>query len=697
MKPYHNGTLSIEETGLRYKLMIIEGLVFVLPFFIISYIFYVNNIFFKFSQMFIFALILLIILTGLITLRQIFERFFTMTTLMKQAVNNNEYLVDIQKDTAELHEITFSFNNLMKKYEDTTRELGRRVFELFAIKELTEVAGKSLDIDDLLNLLLEKVMTVTKAQAGSVFMVESEKDRFRVMGSKGLEWGPEKGSYIKIDESLARYVVWEKKPLLVQDIEADSRVRKQNDPKYRPSSFLSMPIFVRGDLLSVVNLSHKETGEVFNSNDQEILSIMINEMGFALENAQLHLRVEEHSQDLQERTVELTKTNDQLQEEITNRKHSEAALKESEELYRDLFENANDMIQSVSPDGGFLQVNKKWQETLGYSKEELDSMNIWDIIHPDSRSHCEKIFQKVFSGETADNVDVVFVSKSGESIPVEGNANCRFENRKPIFTRGIFRDISKRKQAEEKSMNTLQELQETRDMLIQSEKLAAIGQLTAGIAHEILNPINIMSIRLQILNESEDLSEPVKNTLNICKNQLGRISEITSNLGRFSRVPEKRITMSNLKDIVEEVLNMCAPQLKVEDVNKVVQYHPELPLIPLDIDKFQQVILNIISNAVSAMSGQETRMLRITTKPIPSEDSIQVIISDTGQGIDDSHINKIFDHFFTTKDQGKGVGLGLYISYGIIEDHGGKIWAENNEWGGASFFIELPLVKDVST
>ncbi len=298
MTPSYNGTLSIEEKGLRYKLMIIEGLVFVLPFFIISYIFYVNNIFLNLSQMFIFALILLIILTGLMTLRQIFDRFFTMTTLMKQAVNNNEYLVDIQKDTAELHEITFSFNNLMKKYEDTTRELGRRVFELFAIKELTEVAGKSLDIDDLLNLLLGKAMTVTKAQTGSVFMVESEKDRFRVMGSKGLEWGPEKGSYIKIDESPARYVVWEKKPLLVQDIETDSRVRKQNDLKYRPSSFLSMPIFVRGDLLSVVNLSHKETGEVFNSNDQEILSIMIGEMGFALENAQLHLRVEEHLQNL---------------------------------------------------------------------------------------------------------------------------------------------------------------------------------------------------------------------------------------------------------------------------------------------------------------------------------------------------------------------------------------------------------------
>jgi len=686
---------NIEEKGLQHKLLIVEILIFVLPFFILSYIFYKNNIFLDTSQIFIFAFILLIILAGLMTLRQIFDGLFTMTKLIKKAVSNNEYLVDIQKDTAELHEITASFNNLMKKYEDTTDELGRRVFELFAIKELTEVASKSLDIEDLLNLLLEKVMAVTNAKMGSVFMVESEKGRFRTVACKGLESGLEKGSYIKIEESLARYVVSEKEPFLVQDIEADLRTLRQNDPKYGPPSFLCMPVFVGGDLLSVVNLSHKETEQVFDSNDQEILSIMIGDMGFALENAQLHLRVEEHLKDLQERTTDLTEANEQLQNEIANRKLSEAALQESEELYRDLFENANDMIQSASTDGRLLRVNKKWQETLGYSKEELVSMNIWDIIHPDALSHCKELFERVYSGEAVDNVDTVFISKKGESIPVEGNANCRFEDGKPLFTRGIFRDISERKKAEEKLMNTLRELQETRDMLIQSEKLAAVGQLTAGIAHEILNPVNIMSIRLQMLNDSRDVSDKVRNSLNICKSQLDRISEITRNLGQFSRVSEQSITMNNLNKIIDEIVNMCAPQFKVEDVSTDMQYQPDLPLIPLDKDKVQQVILNIISNAVLVMSGQATRMLRITTKPTPSEDFVQIIIADSGTGIVDSHIDKLFDPFFTTRDPGKGVGLGLYISYGIIKDHGGKIWAENNEWGGASFIIELPIIKHV--
>jgi len=354
------------------------------------------------------------------------------------------------------------------------------------------------------------------------------------------------------------------------------------------------------------------------------------------------------------------------------------------------------MIQSISPGGRFLRVNKKWQETLGYSKEELVGMNIWDIIHPDSLSHCKELFQKVFSGEAVDNVDAVFISKKGESIPVEGNANCQFEGGKPLFSRGIFRDISERKKAEKKLTNTLRELQETRDMLVQSEKLAAIGQLTAGIAHEILNPVNIMSIRLQMLNDSKDVSDRVRSSFNICKNQLDRISEITRNLGQFSRISEQKITMNNLNKIIEEIVNMCAPQFKMEDINTDIQYHPDLPLIPLDKDKVQQVILNIISNAVDVMSGQKTRMLRITTKPTPSKNSLHIIISDTGTGIVDSHIDKVFDPFFTTRDPGKGVGLGLYISYGIIKDHGGKIWVENNEWGGASFIIELPAGKYMS-
>lgn len=326
----YTGELSIEEKGLRYKLLIIEVLIVVLPFLTLSYIFYRNNISLDLSQLFIFSLILLIILAGLIILRQIFDRFFTMTTLMKKAVHGDGYLIDIKNDTAELREIAVSFNSLMKKYEETTSELRRRVFELFAIKELTEVASKSLDIDDLLNFLLRKAMAVTNAKIGSVLKVEYERESFRVIAYKGLESGPEKGSYIKINESLARHVVSDKKPLLVQDIEIDPRTRKSNNPKYGPPSFLSMPIFARKILIAVLNLSHKDTEQVFDSNDEQIMSIMIGEIGFALENAHLHYKVNEQLISIQKRTAELTEANVRLEEEINERKQAEETLRESE-------------------------------------------------------------------------------------------------------------------------------------------------------------------------------------------------------------------------------------------------------------------------------------------------------------------------------------------------------------------------------
>ena len=242
-----------------------------------------------------------------------------------------------------------------------------------------------------------------------------------------------------------------------------------------------------------------------------------------------------------------------------------------------------------------------------------------------------------------------------------------------------------------------QELQQTKDMLVQSEKLAAVGRLTAGVAHEILNPVNIISMRLQLLKMTEDFSDRAREAISICKNQLNRIIQITKDLGQFSRIHEKQITTCDLKEVIGYILGLGAPQLKKEGVKTDVEYHPDLPLIPLDKNRIEQVILNIISNATTAMAGQKTKVLRIRTKLAASEGHVQILISDTGTGIDEGDMNRIFDPFFTTKEPGQGTGLGLFISYNIIQDHGGRIWAENNGWGGASFFIELPVIRRVQS
>ncbi len=167
--------------------------------------------------------------------------------------------------------------------------------------------------------------------------------------------------------------------------------------------------------------------------------------------------------------------------------------------------------------------------------------------------------------------------------------------------------------------------------------------------------------------------------------------EFTEDLGQFSRSSEKHISMGNLNEIIQHTLVLSGPQFKEYDIKTDVHYDNALPMIPLDKDRIEQVIFNLIDNATEAMVGRQTRILGITTGLSAPGDYVQVILSDTGAGIDDSHMGKVFDPFFTTKDPGKGTGLGLFISYSIVHEHGGRIWAENNEGGGASFFIELPV------
>jgi len=339
---------SIEGTGIRVKLLIIEALVVVLPFLVLAYIIYTNQVFLDSYQMFFLVLILILILAGLMTLRRIFDRFLMLNTLMKNTLAQDEVMIDIHKDKDELRQISISFNSLMNKFEATTSDLTQRVLELFTVKELIEVASKSLNIDDLLNLLLEKSMAVSNATIGSVFLVESEKERFRVVASKGLELGPGGVSYIKFEQSIVQSVVFERKPLLIENIETDSRTRKPNNPKYGPPSFMSMPIFSQENLLAVLNLSHKETNAVFDVNDQQILSILIAEIGFALENAQLHSELEEHLKNLENRTKELHLANDKLQQEVTERKRAEVELQKSREIALDANRAKSDFLANMS-------------------------------------------------------------------------------------------------------------------------------------------------------------------------------------------------------------------------------------------------------------------------------------------------------------------------------------------------------------
>lgn len=811
MKAFLSGHSDEETRKIRDKLVIVEALIFLLPFLVLSYIFYYGRFSFELSHLLMLSVMVVLVLTGLIIVRQIFDKISCVAVSMKKAATGDAAPMDVKKDVAELHDISVSFNHLIQRLEETTEELSQRAFELFTIRELTDIAGKSLNMDELLENLLAKSMSVTGAQIASVLIHEPEFNRFRVAAVKG-HGKLEKGSCIGVDETVAGLILREGKPLLVEDIEKDPRILKENHPRYGAPSFLSMPLLTGNTVSAVLNLANKKTGRTFSDHDEHVLSIMHGEIGFALENATLHLKVKEQLKKIQE-------DNARLEREMDERRRTQNDLIESEKKYRLLVENSNDIIYATDLKGTFIYANPVAERILGFPRSELIGRHFHSIADPDYHERMEAFYKKQFR-ETIPNTYFEFpiTVQGGATRWIGQNVQLLIDNQKPVGFQAVARDVTDRRRAEEdlrrslinlaeaqriahmgswewdpqtheslwsdemiricgwtretfdrtyeafldlihpedrenvkealhktlaeetkteiayrlvrrdgsvrevlqraevlsedagknrRLMSTLQdmtlqnqaerELQKTRDLLMQSEKLVSIGRLSAGVAHEILNPLNVISVELQLLLKTEALSPEVKSELTVCMEQVKRIVVIAEGLKQLSRLPVQKTTKHDLGRVIDHILSLSSSQLKIEGIETDVLHSPDLPAVSMDREKIEQVILNLITNAIDAMEGKEKKVLRISTRKetlIGEEDGVRVVIADSGTGIPAKDMPVLFDPFFTTKEPGKGTGLGLFISYGIIHEHRGRIWAENNEWGGASFFIELPAAPD---
>ena len=187
--------------------------------------------------------------------------------------------------------IIVGLSALYRQHKEMDDALKHSRFELMTIRELTEISSRSFNINHLLRLMLEKAMAISKSRIGSVFKIDKEKKCFFIVASKGHREKSKKGFCINVDESLVSSIVLDKKPLLVQDMKTDSRIRQANNPKYGAPSFLSLPIFVRDRLFGVLNLSCKETKEIFGPDDEKIMTIITGEIGLALENVLLYSQI----------------------------------------------------------------------------------------------------------------------------------------------------------------------------------------------------------------------------------------------------------------------------------------------------------------------------------------------------------------------------------------------------------------------
>jgi signal transduction histidine kinase len=231
------------------------------------------------------------------------------------------------------------------------------------------------------------------------------------------------------------------------------------------------------------------------------------------------------------------------------------------------------------------------------------------------------------------------------------------------------------------------ELKSLQSQLVQSEKLAALGQLVAGVAHELNNPLTAVIGYGELLGD-EVSSEPVRTRLDKLVGEGRRMKRIVENLLRFSRQGGSHRHAIDLPQIVQDVLALREYHLRTRNVEVVVGIEPDLPPIVADEDQCKQVLLNLLNNAIDAVEGGG-KSKRITIRAFQSSDRASIVVEDTGPGFRD--LNRAFDPFYTTKPVGKGTGLGLSICHGIVKEHGGEIRVENLQAGGAAVTIRLPL------
>ncbi len=232
------------------------------------------------------------------------------------------------------------------------------------------------------------------------------------------------------------------------------------------------------------------------------------------------------------------------------------------------------------------------------------------------------------------------------------------------------------------------EMQEIQSQLIRSAKLASMGELVAGIAHEINNPLTGILMFASLSSKHADLPPQIKDNLDLIVAETGRCAKIVRGLLEFAReaLPEKKPVVINT--IIEQTLELVSHQSIFQDVDIICQLGETVPEIELDADQWQQVFVNMLINAGQAMP--QGGVLTISTCFLEAENSVQIILEDTGTGISQEHLDKIFDPFFTTKSQ-KGFGLGLSVTYGIIKNHGGKVDVQSTEGVGTRFSILLPV------
>lgn len=361
--------------------------------------------------------------------------------------------------------------------------------------------------------------------------------------------------------------------------------------------------------------------------------------------------------------------------DVTKREQLARDLTDSEEKFRRLVETSLDGIV-LHRDMKLLYVNRACLQMFNYQKpEEMLNRSLVQFVDP--HYHPVVVRWQTQLQRRPGNpriFEMKGVRKDGSTFDLEGVSFPTTYGGQPAIQTHI-RDITDKKHLEEH--------------LSRTEKLAALGQLAAGVAHEINNPLGGILVYSYLLLEDLDATAPERTQVEKIVREATRCKEIVQGLLEFSRHMPSKMVPLNVNAILEEVISLVEDHLQFQNIQLVQNLDPHLPPVLGDKSKLEQVFINLLMNGGESMQGEGK--LTVSTTVAQGGDLVLIRLQDTGPGIPESFLRRLFDPFFTTKEVGKGVGLGLSISYGIIQKHMGRVYVERTGADGTTFAIELPV------
>ena len=377
-----------------------------------------------------------------------------------------------------------------------------------------------------------------------------------------------------------------------------------------------------------------------------------------------------------------------LLRDVTERRHTEAALRDSELRYRELVENARDLICTCDLDGRILTVNQAGLDLTGYSSTELIGRPLLELVTPESYELAQSLFAGVKPELPADRTEITVFAKDGHAVILELAGWVQRHNGVPTGVQAIGRDVTQRRHLEEE--------------LRQAQKMESVGKLAGGIAHDFNNLLTAIIGFASLAEAEQTPGTPMHEWIEQIRRSGQQAAALTGQLLAFGRKQVLRPVDLDLNRVVDDIQKMLR-RLIGEDIDLVVQLAPDLKPVRADPSQLEQVIVNLVVNARDAMPGGGRLTIRTGNVNVEARNGAgmprlevgayaALTVEDTGEGIAPGILDRVFEPFFTTKPLGRGTGLGLSTVYGVVKQSGGDVQVHSAPKQGARFTVLLPAV-----